>query len=135
MPHAARHLKSHRLNRIGDQIGSHVIIESDQEDLARSVTKRKTAANPGAIGSLDLQNIGEDHFVADPLKRFFSQLTSAQSRLRGLGRHTRFAFASGSDPICVHHSPDAILPGSQQRGQFAMAHGIVFLVGGFNTHR
>src|SRR5690242_2134492 len=26
MPNAARHLKSHRLNRIGDQIGSHVII-------------------------------------------------------------------------------------------------------------
>src|SRR5437016_4670410 len=74
MPNAARHLKSHRLNRIGDQIGSHVIIESDQEDLVRAVTKRKTAANPGAIGSLDLQNIGEDHFVADLLKRFFTQL-------------------------------------------------------------
>jgi hypothetical protein len=44
-----------------------VIIESDQEDLARSVTKRKTAANPGAIGSLDLQNSGEAHFVTDPV--------------------------------------------------------------------
>jgi len=72
MPNAARHLKSHCRGRIGDQIGSHVLIESDQEHLARAVTKRNTAANPGAIGSLDLQNIGEDHFVADPLKRFFT---------------------------------------------------------------
>jgi hypothetical protein len=54
MPNAARHLKSHRRGRIGDQIGSHVILESDQEDLARSMTKRKTAVNLGAIGTLDL---------------------------------------------------------------------------------
>jgi len=114
MPNAARYLKSHRLNRIGDQIGSHVIIESGPQDLARAVTKRKIAVNPGAIGSLDLQNIGEDHFVVDPLKRFFTQLIgynlSCFARVDLL-----LAFASGSDPICVHHSPDPILLGSQQR--------------------
>src|SRR5712692_7742859 len=49
VPDAARHLKSHRLNGGGNQIGTHVIIESDPQYLARSVTKRKTAANPGAI--------------------------------------------------------------------------------------
>jgi hypothetical protein len=34
----------------------------------------QNSREPGAIGSLDLQHIGEDHFVADPLKRFFTQL-------------------------------------------------------------
>src|SRR5947199_10542287 len=29
MPDAARHLKGHRLNRVGDQIGPHMIVERD----------------------------------------------------------------------------------------------------------
>jgi hypothetical protein len=49
--HSARHLTSHRLNSIVDQIGTHVIIESDKEDLSHSVTKRKTAANPRTAAS------------------------------------------------------------------------------------
>lgn len=64
------HLNSHRLGRIGDLIGSHVIIESDQEHLAGAVTKRQTAARQGVIG---------------PLKRIITQLISAQPRLRGFG--------------------------------------------------
>src|SRR5260221_53557 len=134
MPDAARHLKSHRLNRVSDQIGTHVIIESDPQHLARSMTKRKAAANQVAIALLDLQNIGEDDFVADPLERFLSKLIR-----RNLGCFARvdilLAFAPGGNAIFVHHAPDPILPGSQQRGQFAMAHGIVFLMRCLNAHR
>ena len=46
-PHAARHLKSHRRGRIGDQIGSKVIIESNQEELACAGTPVQNSREPG----------------------------------------------------------------------------------------
>jgi hypothetical protein len=112
MPDTAWHLKSHRFNRVGDQIGTHVIIESDPQHLARAVPQRKTATNPRAIGQLDLQNIGEDHFTADPLERFLSKLIGCNlGRFAGLD--ILLAFAPGGNAILVHDTPDAILPGSQ----------------------
>jgi hypothetical protein len=74
MPDTAWHLKSHRFNGVGNQIGTHVVVKRDPHHLACSVPKRKTAANPRAIGQLDLQNSGEDHFTADPLERFLAKL-------------------------------------------------------------
>ena len=81
MPDTAWHLKSHRCTGVGDQIGTHVIIKRDQEHLTGAMTKSKTAANPRAIGQLDLQNIGEDDFAAEPLERVLAELVG-----RNLGR-------------------------------------------------
>ena len=81
MPDTPWDLKSHGFNSVYDQIGTHVIIKRDPQHLTGAMTKSKTAANPRAIGQLDLQNIGEGDFAAEPLERVLTELVG-----RNLGR-------------------------------------------------
>jgi hypothetical protein len=111
MPDAARYLKRHRLDRAGDQVSPHVVVESNRQHLAGAMTQRKTAPDPRAIDELDLQNIGEDDFLLYLLEGVLLQLIR-----RNLGGFARIdillPFAPGGDAVFVHHPPDAILPGS-----------------------
>src|SRR5260370_10213858 len=133
VPDRISHVKGNRLDGVQHQFGTHVVIKSDAQHLARAMAQRKAATHPCAIGQLDLQNIGEHHFLAQQVHPLLAQLIGRDLR-RFAGIHIFLAFAPGSQTILAHDPLDAILPRSQQRSQFAVAHGIIFLVCLLNPH-
>lgn len=77
VPNAPRQDKRHRVNGVGDQVGPHVIVKGQTQDLTRAVPQSKATADFRSIGEADLQDVGKDHFRLGQIEVFLLQFIGA----------------------------------------------------------
>src|SRR5258708_33596123 len=66
MENRPRHNHVHEIDGGNDQLGTHMILKSNRQDMPGALPEGKTTANFGMISQLDLKNIREHYPLLDP---------------------------------------------------------------------
>lgn len=115
-----------------DLFCSPLILERQAQEMPGALPPREAASHPGPVRQFDLEQVREDHRCQTLWFELADQMRGDLARLAW--RDRCLLLAPGCNPVCVHDAPHAVLAHVQQRGECAMAQGVIDLMPCFHGH-